>query len=247
MSGHLVMLDKNFLDRIDRIGPPQRCEPLTPEQDMRLSAHLPESYMAFLRTFGFGDYWDRSLQYCDPEQFSSVLELVFREDADFSARDCFVVAYSAFGQLVCWSERHDHFEIDLVELHLTSDKLAPTKFAFPPHLAKLERSTDPNILARTLLPFDREDYEKFDVYNAPLLERCRQMYGDLERGECYGYFPESAAVGIKNLTWDIRKIRRVSAAEHFTDLAQIGEIHLMKRERGRYAPVRVIGAQVGSC
>jgi hypothetical protein len=236
-----MALDKNFSDRIERIGPPQRCEPLTPEQDSRLSRQLPNSFMEFLRVFGFGDYFDRKVQYCDPEVFSSILALIFGADPDFSHRDCFVVGYSAFGRLVCWSQRHDHFEIDLVDMRLTSSKLAPTQLVLPAHLAGRERSRDPDLLARSLLPYDNKDYEEFDVQDEPMFARCRTAHGDLERGQCYGYFPAIATVGLDSPMRRVENIQRVASLEHFAILAQMGTFHLMKLERGRYSALRPIG------
>jgi hypothetical protein len=236
-----VSMDKNFADRIARIGEPQRCEPLTAEQETRLKSHLPNSFMDFLRSFGFGDYFDRKLQYCDPDLLSPILALVFKADPDFSHKDCFAVAYSAFGRLLCWSERHDHFEIDLVDLRLTSSKLAPTQFVLPAHLANRPRSTDKNVLARSLLPYERKDYEEFDADDQPMFERCRAAHGELSRGECYGYFPAVATVGPDSPLRRLENIQRASAVEHFAILAQLGPVRLMQLERGRYTNIRTIG------
>ena len=235
------MLDSFFVDTIDEIGPPQRCIPLTVEQDDRLSKCLPSSFMNFLRAYGLGDYFDRKVQYCDPAEFSPILALVFGADSDFSHKDCFVVAHSAFGRLICWSERHDHFEIDLVDLRLTSSKRAPTKFILPPGFEKRERSSDPNILARSLLVSDCRDYEEFDAQGKPMFDRCIASYGRLERDECYGYFPAIATVGLDSPIRRLENIRRVKALEHFAILAQLGTFHLMKLERGQYTVIRPIG------
>lgn len=98
--------------------------------------------MQFLSLYGFGDDFNRKVQYCDPAEFSSILAIVFGGDSDFTHKDCYVAVRSAFGRLVCWLERHDHFEIDLVDLRLTSGKLAATHFVLPAHLPKDERSPD---------------------------------------------------------------------------------------------------------
>jgi hypothetical protein len=235
------MLDSNFVDRIERIGPPQRCIALTAEQDARLLEQLPHSFMDFLRQFGFGDYFNRRLQYCNPADFRSVLALVFAADPDFSHTDCHVVGYTAFGKLQCWSERHDHVVIDLVDLRLTSSKLAPTNFVMPAHLPKRERSTDPNVLARSLLPYEKEEFEEFDADDKPMFERCVAMHGPLERGECYGYFPAIAMFGNDSPMRRIENIKRVAALEHFAILAQMGTFNLMRLEKGQYTAVRPIG------
>lgn len=235
------MLDTFFSEIIDELGPPQRAVPLTSEQDERLSKVLPRSFMAFLRMYGFGDYFDRRLQYCDPSDFSEVLALVFAADPDFSHKDCFVIGYSAFGRLVCWSQRHDHFEIDLVDLRLTSSKLAPTAFVLPPGLPKRDRSTDPDVLARSLLPSKSKTFEEFDAQDQPMFDRCVVAHGSLERGECFGYFPAIATVGLDSPMRRVENVKRVKALEHFAILAQLGTFSLMRLERGQYTAIRTIG------
>lgn len=234
-------LTKDMLDRVKRIGPPQRCLSLTQRQVESLSSFLPKSFMSFLMHYGIGDYFNRKLSYCDPKDFSGILALVFKADPDFSHKDCFAVAYSAFGRLVCWSVRHDHFEIDLVDLRITSSKLAPTEFIRPANLPRRERSIDADVLARSLLPYDERDYEAFDSNDQPMFERCLKTYGMLDRGECYGYFPAIGMVGFDDTMRRIENIRRVKALEHFAILAQLGTFHLMRLERGQYTSVRPIG------
>ncbi len=234
------MLDDFFVDTIANIGPPQRCVALVKEQEFRLSKILPGSFMDFFRQHGIGDFFDRRIQYCDPGEFSQVLGLLFRSDEEFSHSDCFVVGYSAFGRLICWSRRHAQFEIDLVDMRVTSRKLAPASFVSLPGPVR-ERSTDENVLARSLLPSRSKNYEEFDANGQPMFERCVAMHGPLERGECYGYFPAIATVGLDSPMRRVENIRRVPALEHFAILAQLGTFHLMRLERGRYTAVRPIG------
>ena len=234
-------MDSYYLDTINDLGPPQRCIPLSSEQDTRLSSHLPQSFMDFLRRYGFGDYFNRKLQYCDPADYVSVLALIFAADPEFSHKDCHILAYTAFGELHCWSERHDFITINLVDLRLTSAKLAPANFLVPSHLPKRERSTDPDVLSRSLIPYEKRQYEEFDANDQPLFERCVKVHGPLERGEVYGYFPAMAMVGNDSPMRRVENIRRVRALEHFAILAQMGTFHLMRLEQGQYTSVRPIG------
>ncbi|MEN3794832.1 GAD-like domain-containing protein [Fulvimarina sp. MAC3] len=239
--GEFYFMDSFFGETIDDFGPPQRAVHLTLAQRKRLATHLPASFVEFVSIYGFGDYFNRKIQYCDPAPFSSILALVFQADPDFSHNDCFVVAYSAFGRLICWSKRHDHFEIDLVDQRVTSSKLAPTYFTKIAGLPKREWSNDPNVLARSLLPFEESDYEEFDATGEPMFARCVAAHGSLNRGECYGYFPAVALAGIDNPKRRLENIQRVQALEHFTLLAQLGSFYLMQLERGRYTAIREIG------
>ncbi len=233
--------NQDFSDRISRIGPPKRTAPLNQYQISDILCCLPESLLDFFCLYGIGDYFNRRVQYCYPLEFSPVLALIFGKDDEFSPEDCFVVGYSAFGRLLCWSQRQDVFFIDLVDLRLTSRKLAPAVFGNMDGLPARERSGDPNLLARSLLPFEPEDYEEFDANGQPMFERCVAMHGPLERGECYGYFPAIATVGLDSPMRRVENIRRIPALEHFAILAQLGTFHLMRLERGRYTSVRPIG------
>jgi len=159
-------------------------------------------------------------------------------DEDFSPKDCYVVSYTAFGVLNIWSERHEQFEIDLVDLWVTSSKLAPTEFAPIPETEGLTRSTDPNILARTLVPVRDTTYDAMDEL---MFNRCVKMHGPLERGECYGFFPAIAMAGYNTRLRRVENIKRVSALEHFIFLAQLDTFHLVQLERGQYRQIRPIG------
>ena len=74
-----------------------------------------------------------------------------------------------------------------------------------------------------------------------MYERCQAMHGHLEAGECYGFFPALAVVGIGSPFRRVENIQRVKAMEHFAILAQMGDFHLMKTVPGGVAPVRRIG------
>jgi hypothetical protein len=92
-----------------------------------------------------------------------------------------------------------------------------------------------------MLPSENKTYEEFDSLDQPMFDRCVAAHGPLERGECYGYFPAVATVGLDSPMRRLENIRRVKALEHFAILAQLGTFHLMKLERGAYVSVRPIG------
>lgn len=72
----------------------------------RWRGRLPESMVGFWEEMGFGTMAEGSLTLCRPEDYSEVLAVLFGADPDFSARDCHLVGFSAFGELYIWSERH---------------------------------------------------------------------------------------------------------------------------------------------
>jgi len=61
----------------------------------------------------------------------------------------------------------------------------------------------------------RRDYiEYFNYYNEPLLERCIERYGMLDRSQCYGFFPALALVGGGESF--MNKIENIKKCKHWT-------------------------------
>lgn len=90
---------KEFIDThgpfLDPVSIPE--EEITPWEGV-----LPDILIDLWRNFGIGAIHNGLLRLCKPEDFDGLLELVFHDDPDFSAKDCHVFAYGAFGKLLVW-------------------------------------------------------------------------------------------------------------------------------------------------
>ncbi|MEY9783228.1 GAD-like domain-containing protein [Sinorhizobium fredii] len=197
----------------------------------RLEKILPGSLMEFIRRYGLVAFHGGLFQLCDPDEFRSVLALIFGADSDFHHKDCHVVGYSAFGVLQCWSDKYFKFEIELPlgvaycrALTLPGWKLA----AYADHIAS------------AVVP-DREEADFLDVDGIPMFDRCVEKYGPLRQGECFGFVPALAISGAFGPMQRVDNIQRMPALEHFSILAQLEQFQLATLTPTEVVPVRPIG------
>jgi hypothetical protein len=129
--------------------------------------------------------------------------------------------------------------IDLPTGMVFSRALAPTVFK---NLAPAPRSTmDPNRIAAGLLPVDKDEADYLDVSGEPMYDRCCELYGAPDSGECFGFFPALAIGGISGPARRVENIKRVKALEHYALLAQLDTFYLTKLGPQGFEAVRPIG------
>ena len=74
-----------------------------------------------------------------------------------------------------------------------------------------------------------------------MFNRCVKQHGPLQMGECYGFFPSLGMFEFGTKTKDVDHVKRVSALEHFTMIAQLKPFNLVRTVRGKTVIVREIG------
>ncbi|UXN06803.1 MULTISPECIES: GAD-like domain-containing protein [unclassified Bartonella] len=224
---------ENIQYYLDTNGQPDDIEKLSPEIITRMYEIFPPSFAGFLNEFGFCSFFDRGLQLCNPDDMRSILALIFEADKDFHHKDVHVYAYSAFGDLYCWSSTLYNFKINLVDCMVFSDFL----------IYKQEVKATPDHIASQMLPKKRS-IEFYDFNDEPLFARCLEHYGKLDMGQCYGYFPALALLGGSDTPMNrIENIKKVQAFEHFAILAQLDTFYLTttSSDGNSFVKVRPIG------
>ena len=233
-------LEENLAAFVSKRGPPRDGRAPTPSQIAFLKKTMPAIYVEFVETYGFGHYFDRGWFMVDPKEYKPVLALVFKSDIDVNHDNCFVLGYSAFGELSVWSTDYAHVRIDLLTNTVSCARLAPSEFNYPtPPVG--ERNLDPNHLVRAVLPRREEIRELWDVPNGdPMFARCVERYGPLEHGECYGFVPALGLVGGYNSRQrNVDNVRRLSALEHFALIAPLHDFALVRSVHGEREVVKV--------
>lgn len=179
------------------------------------TGNLPSFLLELWQQHGLGSWANGLYNLCNPHEFNGLLSQVFHADKDFSRKDCYVFAYSAFGELQVWSERHGIVHINLLKYFLDCSGLT-----------KPQKKGDPNIAMVISLALHEDALKSLNAYDdddKPLFTRARKRLGDLEPGECYGFFPALAMGGAPKL----ENIKRVKALEHFLFLAQLQQFKLV--------------------
>jgi hypothetical protein len=197
----------------------------------KMMAWYPPSLAEFITTHGFLRFHDGLFSLCNPDEFRPILSLVFGDDKDFHDDECHVVGYSAFGVLECWSEKLANFTISLPEAAIFSRALTIANWA---PIASRDH------LASGAIP-DKAQADFLDSPGEPMFDRCVKKLGSLNEGECYGFVPALAFGGIYGPTRTVDHIKRLSALEHFTILAQLEQFKLVAVTVDALRVVRPIG------
>ncbi len=223
-------IEEELKDLMDDNGAYTKRRIVPEELIAEFQGKLPDFILELWKQHGFGSWSNGLYQVCNPHDFDGLLSQVFHADKDFSHKDCHVFAYSAFGGLHVWSERHWVVEIDLLRNTLSCRGLLDPN-----------KKRNPDMITVITLAIDDDDavaaMNAYDIDNKPLFGRARKRLGDLEPGECYGFFPALAMGGAPKL----ENLKRTKALEHFTFLAQLQQFTLMDYLSRPIRAVRTIG------
>ncbi|AZO78069.1 hypothetical protein BLM15_10960 [Bosea sp. Tri-49] len=159
------------------------------------------------------------------------MALIFKDDKEFHHRSCHVVGFTAFGTLWCWSDQYLDFKIDLPFSLVYCDSLT---------MPGWKPTASADHIASGIVP-DREDADFLDNAGEPMFDRCVEAYGRPSSTECFGFVPALAIAGAFGPLQRVENIKRMSALEHFTILAQLEQFHLVVPGPDDIIPVRAIG------
>jgi hypothetical protein len=189
---------------------------------------IPDFLLEIWRQKGIGSWGNGKYWLCLPSDFDGLLSLIFGKDKDFSDQDCYVIAYTAFGNLIVWSERYGKAEITLLNSIVTCDGVINPNNVFP---GKVSLATE------FFGALKRDTVDAYDGNDKPLFVRAKKKLGALESKECYGFAPALAMGGTPKLG----NLKKMKAHEHFLFLAQLQEFTLMDYLSRPIKAVRRIG------
>lgn len=205
---------KDFIDEIiEDDGPLLDTSPVSEEVIEKWVGVVPDLLIDFWRNHGVGALQDGLIRVSLPSEFSGLLSQIFQADEDFSHRDCNVIGYGPFGNLLVWSERHWLCEIDLSLARIDASRLIdPSK--------KLNPNTP---IVAGLLGHQPDSLDAYDDDGKKLFARAVKKLGRPGPGQAFGFFPALAMGGAPNL----ENIKIVPALEHFVFLAQLQQFQLV--------------------
>lgn len=188
---------------------------------------LPDVLIDFWRHHGIGALQGGLMRLCLPQDFNGLLSQIFQADPDFSHKDCHVVGYGPFGNLMVWSQRHWLCEVDFVHARLDAPRLLdPAK--------KLNANTP---IVASLLGHPPDSLDAYDEDGKKLFARAVRKLGRPGPGQAFGFVPALAMGGAPTL----KNIRIVPALEHFLFLAQLQQFDLVDYLSTPPRVVRMIG------
>jgi hypothetical protein len=229
-----------FAHMLQTLGEPKHASKIGPDEAARYADRVPPSLIQFWAEHGRGAYFDGSYWICDPAPFDSVLELIFKDDPEFSPPDMAVVAYSALGELKVWHRQRRKMNVSLLQ---------STVFNPPASAWQNARTGQPFSEAFSVSTFVSTGRWEFTQEERDFFAAAATRLGSLEPGEVFGFFPALQLGG----TYKVESLQRVKAVEHFTILAQLDRFKLVRLTPpdppafpyGRLEFVRLIGQSEG--
>jgi hypothetical protein len=189
---------------------------------------VPDFLLEIWKRKGIGSWGNGKYWLCLPAYFDGLLSHIFGKDKDFSSQDCYVIAYTVFGNLIVWSERYGKVEITLLDSTITCDGVINPNKIFPGEIS---------LATEFFSALKRETIDTYDDNDKPLFVRAKKKLGIIEPGECYGFAPALAMGGAPRL----ENLKKMKAYEHFLFLAQLQQFTLMDYFSKPVKAVRKIG------
>ncbi len=222
----------DFSYLISKYGFPENPLFINDEMINKLDTTIPTSLLAFWKEVGVGSWRDSAFSFCLPDDFHDLVNSIFFGDAVISPEHCAVFGYSAFGELHIWHRTLGNIDVNLPLGWVQGDFTGDEK------QQKIAENLGPDrVIAIDLLSVD-EDSAFVDEKNHSLFEQALRKYGKLQKGQCFGFVPALALGGKIRL----ENVRRLSAPEHFSILAGLGNFTLIKfDDNARRVNIRKIG------
>lgn len=204
---------ENFLV-FSGFGPTFARRDVPPDKIQKFRGKLPDKLLEYWQEYGWCGYAKGLLWTVDPDEWENELE-AWIGNTPFMERDAYyVIARSAFGDLVLWGTNTGQ-----------SLKIVPSYgWAFPAFdPEKFKRRGPDRSVQLFFSSTSRETYDPSDLNDKPLFEQALAKLGPLDHDTMYGFVPALALGGEPS----VDKLQKLDAHVHLNILAQLTELQVM--------------------
>jgi len=168
-------LSEDFEYALERFGPPMGGTAPGDFDVGRFRGKIPHSLLDFWSLHGLGVWLNGYFQFCDPEKYRPVIKHIFGNDSEFKADRCHLIGFSAFGNMLIWSEDYQVTDVDVIR-HLVSAM----------RYVKPDPSLDPDIaIGVTVSAVDDPAYDAIDEDGKDLFNPLLKALGPVNFGQIY--------------------------------------------------------------
>jgi hypothetical protein len=220
-------LTEDFEYAVSKFGMPAFGEAASPELLDRYRGRLPDSLLGFWRIAGFGVWQNGYFQFCNPDRYRPVVNMIFGNDKDFSPEVSHCIGFSAFGRLLVWNQGLHVINIDTLFHHvLASDYFKPTP-----------KVSDEIKIGTAVSSIDDSVNDPPDKNGKDMYKRALKASGPLRYGQIYAPKLHPALGG----PLEVDNFRAASALEALALSAQAGPFMLRSAILYEVKDVRQIG------
>ncbi len=196
-------------------GPAFAKREVPPEKIERFRGKLPDQLLKYWQEYGWCGYAKGLFWTVDPDEWEDELE-AWIGDTPFMEQDTYyVIARTAFGELLLWGEKSGNS----LKVLSAEGKIFPSDFT----QEVLKRGIDRQIqLFFSVRSKDRLDFK--DESGNPLFDRALAALGPLDHDTLYGFVPALALGGKAEL----KNLQKLDAHVHLDILSQMTERQIMR-------------------
>lgn len=217
-----------YQNALKDFGEPQGGAPLPASTLESYRGRIPESFLDFIGDRPLGKWLRGYFQFCNPDEYQSVLTMVLGGDKQLNPARTHVLGFSALGNIVAWNEDYKTVEINMLYGRVTC-----------PELFSPEPDTEDKItLGIVIGSVDAESYDNPDENGKPMFKRLLVTHGELEIGQIYAPKLHPALGG--PITVD--NFRPAGALAAMTIAAQATPFTLYDTTKPSVPAVREVGA-----
>jgi hypothetical protein len=224
--------DLEYKDVLEVIGKPNVSIRFEQSYLRSLEGRFPKNYLTFLDVIGAGTFKDGYFQICKPDQYRSIVKMIFEHDPVIDFKITHVIGISAFGDMLLWEENRSEITVEQWRHWVTQ-----TPIRIDPAADAAGNKGSRQITVAIYLGLTNS--EQYDENGDELFERCLAAYGPVKPGQIYAPRLAPAFGGTTNL----EDFRIVSALEAMAINVQMAPFHLM--DFSEFDKPRVI-RQIGS-
>jgi hypothetical protein len=228
----MAEFDYEYKDILEEIGKPDIQVPFGAEYLRTLEGRFPRNYLKFLEVVGGGTFKKGYFQICSPEQFHSVIKMIFQGDPYIEINNLHVVGITSFGDILLWEQFRSTVTVRQWQHWVTQFPIR----ADPASDAEGNRGS--RAIAGGIYGLATNS-DQYDENGDELFERCLAAYGPVKPGQIYAPRLAPAFGGTTNL----EDFRIVSALEAMAINVQMAPFRLM--DFSEWDKPRVI-RQIGS-
>ncbi|STZ00698.1 Domain of uncharacterised function (DUF1851) [Moraxella lacunata] len=188
---------------------------------------------AFIDTYG--DFFPRPLWYLweqigfacfdnggfwlvNPDDYADLLDEILKPTPFYAHDDWYVLGRTAFGTLEVMG-RHTTSRLGI---HLDYIRIFPT-IKDNRQLTQRDQAISSTVAVSVDAYKDKKLYDKRDIHDTPLFNRCLASYGKLKEDEMYAFVP-AIALGGKQL---LQNVQKVNIFEHINFITQLEPFEIM--------------------
>ncbi|KVE85539.1 DUF1851 domain-containing protein [Burkholderia cepacia] len=205
---------ENFLG-FKEFGPSIARRDVPPEKIEKFRGKLPDKLLEYWHEYGWCGYAKGLLWTVDPDEWEDELDAWLGE-TEFMERDAYyVIARTAFGELILWGERTGQ----------SLKIITPYGMIFPSFdESKFERRGPDMAIQLFFSTCSKDAFDLLDIDKAPLFDRALEKLGPVDHTTMYGFVPALALGG----TPALERLQKLDAHVHLDILSQVTDLQVMR-------------------